>query len=259
VRAYGLIAILAGCTGATTPPPARPARSPAPTPWAVAEPVPRKPEPPPSDLPLDRNVAWIGDELARAKAQRAVVIERQLNRRMRELDMADRDFWDACVREIVQQQPEPMRRPLAALVNTYATSCDGEGRVVLEHPLDLDGRERRAGSGVAIVGRFGADGLDLALRVDYCGNEVIDHVAVTGGWASQRLDLVRGHDGCVHSDIPLTRTVARAAHALADGQASLRVEGPRGYDVIAIDDDTQRLLRIALDVRDTRDALDTVR
>jgi len=63
----------------------------------------------------------------------------------------------------------------------------------------------------------------------------------------------------VRADIPLTRTVARAAHALADGQASLRIEGPRGYDAIAIDEGAQRLLRIALDVRDTRDALDAAR
>jgi hypothetical protein len=264
VRASWLIAMVAGCTGGTTPAPARPARAPEPTPWAVAEPAPRKPEPPPAaEIGLDRELAWISDELSRAKTKRdVVVIERRFQRLggPSELDVADRDFWDACVREVVLQQPAPLQRPLAALVNTYATSCDGEGRVVLDRPLDLDGRER-TGAGVAIVGRFGAGQIDLALRVEYCGDDQVDHVTVLGQdarWDSQRLEFQR--DGaCVRADIPLTRTVARAAHALADGQGSLRVEGPRGYDVIAADEGAQRLLRIALDVRDTRDALDAAR
>ena len=266
MRARWLIAVvgMVGCArGSQAPaaaPPAHPADA---TPWAVAEPVPRKPEPPPAteiELGLDRELAWISDELTRSRAPRAQVLLRRGGGINVDIDVADRDFWAACVRDIVLQQPEPMRRPLAALVNTYATSCDGEGRVVLERPLDLDGRER-AGSGVAIVGRFGAGQIDLVLRVDYCGDDPVDHVTVLGQdtrWQSQRLELVR--DGaCVRADVPLTRTVARAAHELADGQASLRVEGPRGYDAIAIDEGAQRLLRIALDVRDTRDALDAAR
>jgi hypothetical protein len=111
------------------------------------------------------------------------------------------------------------------------------------------------------VGRFGAGQIDLVLRIDYCGGDEVDHVSVIGrdaSWTSQRVEFQRTAT-CVHADIPVTRTVARAVRALADNQASLRVEGPRGYDVIAIDEEAQRVLRIALDARDARETLDSVR
>ena len=257
VRAVVMLLLVTACGGS---PRTQRAAAPAPphdtTEWAVAEPPPpRSLQAPERTLGSDlfyRDPQWIAEELARERGRETVVIERRFGR-FGTLEPAESDFWSPCVRDIVLQQPEPARRALTALVANYATSCDGAGSVILERPLGLDGREHRALSGIALVGTVGRQ-IDVALRVTYCGAVTdLDHVVLIASdtrWTSQRLELVRDADNCLSADIAVTRAVERTARALTDAPASLRFEGARGYDTVALDEDALRVLRIALDSLD---------
>jgi len=239
VKLGATVLVLCACSAAPPRAAGPPQPAAATTPWAVAEPPPRRPEPERDGI--ERDLLRIGEELP-------VVRRRVLSNTG---DLADSDYWSTCERAVVLQQSEPARRALAVLIDTYATSCDADGRLVLERPRDLAGRERRARSGVAIVGTLAARDVDVALRVTYCGGVAdVDHV-VLGQWTSQRLELLKDGDGCVYGDIAMTRPFARVLRGLLDGPASVRIEGARGYDVIALDDDALRVLRIGLDAFQT--------
>jgi hypothetical protein len=249
VKPVALVATLCACSAAPSQATApRPVPVTA-TPWAVAEPPPRRPEPERDGI--ERDLLRIGEELAQLRPRGDAPIVRGPRGLADAGDLADSDYWSPCARAVVLQHPEPARRALAVLIDTYATSCDADGRLVLERPRDLAGRERRARSGVAIVGTLAARDVDVALRVTYCGAVGdVDHV-VLGQWTSQRLELLKDGDGCVYGDIAMTRPFARVLRGLVDGPASVRIEGAHGYDVVALDDDALRVLRIGLDAFQT--------
>lgn len=171
----------------------------------------------------------------------------------RTIDVAETDFLSRCVRELVLAHPEPARRALILTVSQYSTTCDGEGRVVLGHPLGVDSRDRRSRSDLAFSGTLSPRGIDLALRVAYCTGESVspDRIAIVAdgeAWLSPRLEFRREGTRCDVAELPYTRLLGRVlAGAIAASEASLRFEATAVLGELAIDDTMKHELRVVLD------------
>lgn len=189
-----------------------------------------------------------------------ILLEGGVRRVARTLDVAESDFWSSCVRDFVQAQPEPLRRPLGAALAQYVTSCDAQDRVVLDRPLGSDARERRSRSDVVFVGTLAPSRVDITLHVAFCGGEpmAIDRVALVADgttWTSPRLEFQRDANGCESAELPYSRPLSRVVRRLIESDDGIvRFEGNfDGNDVVgelAIGDSLSQELRIVLDAVD---------
>jgi hypothetical protein len=177
---------------------------------------------------------------------------RLLRARLRPLELPSErksDYWSPCVRAFVQRQPEVAREPLGEALSRYGTACSAT-RVEFRAPRALRG----AGSELALVGALEDAACELALRAADHGEPIgADRIALIAGglrWTSPRLDFERTGDDEVVT-IPLTRAMVREIRGVLDGRdPTLRFEGARGRDEIAIGEDARGDLRAMLDALD---------
>jgi hypothetical protein len=277
--------VLLGCSGArVAQPAARAAVARAPEPeraseLAVAEPYrpPPKPKPQPARPPRP----WLGrwtllddpgmQSLMERRAPREYVILVEggalwLERGDRAgVAVAESQFWDPCVRELVAAQPAPARRALTAALARYQTACEPDGRVALLGALGVDGRRRR-GSGVGLTATLSGSRTDSSLRVAYCAAPGVagagaERVVISGGgtrWVSPRLSFERDGQGCEAAELPLTRSLVQVLRAMIDAtDAAVALEGGGegpgagavGQD-LAVTDEVKQDLRVLLDALD---------
>jgi hypothetical protein len=168
-------------------------------------------------------------------------------------DVSESDFFSRCVREFVQAQKPVARRAFITALTQYETSCDRDGRVVVEQPLGNDSRERRGHTDVAFTGTLSAQRIDLSLRLAYCGDAVSpDHITIVADgetWRSQRLEFARDSGGCDVAELPYTRSLGRALERVVESpEASVLFEGTTGE--LAITDPIRNELRVFLEALD---------
>ncbi|MEO8706452.1 MAG: hypothetical protein ABI867_40855 [Kofleriaceae bacterium] len=251
MRWFGLAPVVAACTSQAVVPLRATSSAPEPVVAFVPEPVPvAKPRGPQNEQripPLHALVERRDDIVA--------VEGRRIGRGMVVLDVAESDFLSLCVREFVQAQPAAVQRTLITALSQYITTCDGEGRVVLDRPLGVDSRDRRSRSDVAFTGTLSAQRVDLTLRVAYCGGDSAapDHIAITAdddpSWTSTRLEFQRDANNCDVAELPYTRTLGRVLLRATDAStAALRFEGTAWSQNLALGDTTRHELRVVLDV-----------
>lgn len=173
----------------------------------------------------------------------------------RPINYAETDFLSRCVREFVQTRSESARRPLIAALAQYATSCDADGRVVLERPLGYDSRDRRARSDAMFTGTLSAQRVDIVLRVAACSggdSASPDHIAIVADdqtWTSQRLEFARDGNACDVAEMPYTRALGRALFRASESEdAVIRFEGSSVE--LPITDVMKHELRVVLDAVD---------
>jgi len=226
------------------------------TPVPITEvPDPIEITPRPSESTHSTMIRKHGLELERLEQGVDDVIVLDGRRRLgRSLDVSESDFLSACVRDFVQGQGEAARRPLIAAFTHYFTTCDGDGRIVLDRPLGFD-RDRRSRSDASFTGTLSSQRVEVSLRVSYCGGESaspdqITIVADGEAWTSSRLEFQRSN-ACHVAELPFTRALARVAFRVTDAaEAVIRFEGQGIAGELVVNDGMKQELRVVLDALD---------
>lgn len=240
--------LVVGCAAGRAPTPRR-AAPPAPV-REVIEVAPHKPTPrPPLRAPRGRfDIDPLGNNSA---IDDIIYLEPRPTRRVEDDRMAvsDLDLLGRCAREVVQARPEPARRALVTVLVRYHTSCDANGRVVLERLLG--DRDRRTRSDIGFVGTVGRDRMELALRVATCNGESAspDRIAIvtdTTRWTSPRLEFARDANNCDAAQLPFTNVLGRMLDAaIRQPEAKLAFEGTDAE--LVLDDAIKSELVLVLD------------
>jgi hypothetical protein len=239
----------------TVPPHATPmAVSTEPIGTQVVEP-PARPEPAPMPT-LERYeprdlVGPIGPIVRRAREE--VILERRY-KKIEPIDVAEIDFLPRCARDFVQTQVAPARRVLVDAFTHYQTSCDADGKVVLERPLGFDSRDRRTRSDVGLAGTIAPRGAGIVLRVASCGAETaydrVTIIAAGASWTSSRLEVRRDGYGCDIAELPYTRALAKMLELAIDPGPAAVVRFDGAGIELAVTDAIRDELRRVLDAVD---------
>ena len=235
--------VLVACSAPVTP-----AHEPAPAPppkrdLAVAEPPPKQPTPPEEIDPYGQSGR---DRLITVSPRRRDLVpignERRVFPLQQEIDVAARDLWSPCVRDFVQAQPEHARRPFAAVVARYPTSCDASHRIVVEAPLEY--RDRF----VVLRGALTA----LTLDVVTCGmapNGSVEIIYDGRRWTG--LATTEQISGCAITSVPDMPSLRRVLRDVVDAKDVIaRVDT---IDVV-VTFEMKRDLRLMLDALDVLSA-----
>ena len=169
----------------------------------------------------------------------------------RTVSVADIDMLSRCARDVVHTVPESARRSVVTALLRYQTTCDAEGRVILERPLDSDRNDRRTRTHASFVGWLAPNRIELSLRVAFCGGDSAspDHVALVAEdlrWVSPRLEFRRDASMCDVAELPFTSALGRALEtAMGSPGAKLVFEGTHGE--LLLDDALEAEFRLVLD------------
>ena len=238
----GLV-VVAGCGGTApapadpTPPPPAPARD-----LAVAEPAPRA-QPsmrPRSDRPIVLRAPLSRDEV--------IVFDRNFTRG-EPLAEARSDFWDPCVRELLENRPRPQRDALGDALSLATTVCDRTNqRAVFSPPRH---RIYASGSFIGFAGVVTPRSMRLELVIVRRGGPPPIRITLLAGarrWTSPALDAIVDGDTAT-ATLPYTQSVARALQlALDTPDAILRFESETGADDIVLAEDMKADLRVFADL-----------
>ena len=238
--------VLVGCAATPSPPRVGALEQPVPRRELVAEPTrtppatPREPERERFELgrkPVE-DIILLGPATARARGERTASV-------------ADIDMLSRCARDVVQTLPESARRAVIAAILQYHTTCDANGRVILERPLDPDRNDRRTRTHASFVGTLAPSRIEISLRVAFCGGDSVspDHLAVVAEdfrWVSPRLEFRRDASMCDVAELPYTSALGHALEAaIASPGTKLVFEGTTGE--LPLDDALEAEFRLVLD------------
>jgi hypothetical protein len=239
------VIVLAACGGSPRAAPVAPAEPAPKRDLAVAEPVPKQPEPP----EFDPNACRVGapcilprrDVLLLRGPRSAVRMPRRVIALDGQLDVAPSDLWSPCVKKHVQEQGADARRAWTALFARYVPSCDAHHRMRIDPPREYAGKPYVALRGVV--------GGELVVEVASCTASSAERIVIA--YDDQRwtapLHESEQRAGCIVVRVPDTRTARRVLrNALDASRASVQLDG----DEIAITDELKRDLRLVLDATD---------
>ena len=244
MRAPLVLVVVAGC-GGSAPVPAEPAPTPPPArDLAVAEPAPR-PQPKPRVRPRSERPIVLSAPLSRDEV---IVFERRFAR-AEPMAEARSDFWDPCVRELLDSRPRPERDALGDALALAATVCDRAAqRATFAPPRH---RAYAEGSYLGFAGEVTPRSLRLELVVVRRGGPPPVRITLLAGatrWTSPKLDTIVEGDTAT-ATLPYTRSVARALQLALDAPDTiLRFESESGADDIVLGDDMKGDLRMFADL-----------
>jgi hypothetical protein len=159
------------------------------------------------------------------------------------------DYWDPCVRDLLEGRPRPQRDALGDALALAATTCDRAAqRATFVPPRH---RAYAAGSYLGFAGEVTPRSVRLELVIVRRGGPPPERITLLAGatrWTSPKLDTVVDGDTAT-ATLTYTRSVARALQvALDTPDAILRFESATGADDIVLGDDMKADLRVFADL-----------